>query len=251
MPTGVTGFNVLEHARSAPPQAAKATMNGTTSPGPSPPRSFPPSAHAQPPPTPGATSPPTFNTAEDPIRRACDLLEVGLAGEAYSLLLSASSSSPYAPHPCKAAEVERLAGHAASIKLALREKQFDRALKEWNDAKVLWTKEGGRGGGRQRGVPWDAKVWKFEALEGAKKWGELEKFARCVDRLSCPTCRCVADLALALRRSDTLGAKPQDRQLVLYYKAQALYQVCKLEDAMTAVSDAEDTIAGPTAEKIR
>lgn len=197
MPTGATRFKVLEHERPAPPQTAKATVKGTSSPGPSPPGSFPPSAHAQPPPTPPATPPPTCSIAEGPIRQACDLLEVGLAGEAYSLLLTASSSSPHAPHPSKVAEVERLAGHVASIKLALREKQFDRALKEWNDAKVLWTKEGGRGGGRQRGVPWDAKMWNFEALEGARRWSELEKFARCVDCLSCPTCRCVADLAHA------------------------------------------------------
>ncbi|BGP31593.1 hypothetical protein JCM10296v2_003365 [Rhodotorula toruloides] len=130
--------------------------------------------------------------------------------------------------PSKAAEVERLAGHVSSIKQALREKQFDRALKEWNEARVLWTKEGGRGGGKQKGVPWVAKTWKFEALEGTRKWGELEKLAR-----------------------DTLGTKPQDRQLVLYYKAQALYQVGKLEDAMTAVSSAQEAVAKSMVEKVK
>ncbi|GAA6055474.1 hypothetical protein NBRC10513_006369 [Rhodotorula toruloides] len=225
---GLSGFNVLEHEQPTPARPQKSTVNGTSSPGPSPPGSFPPSTHAQPPPTPPATPPPTERTPQDTIRQACDLLEVGLSAEAYSLLLSSSSSSPLAPHPSKAAEVERLAGHVSSIKFALREKRFDHALKEWNKARVLWTKESGRGGGKQRGVPWVAKVWKFEALEGARKWGELEKFA-----------------------SDTLGTKPQDRQLVLYYKAQALYQVGKLEDATMAASNAQEAVAGSMVEKVK
>ncbi|BGO91130.1 hypothetical protein NBRC10512_005777 [Rhodotorula toruloides] len=225
---GLPGSNGIVHEQPRPARAQKPTVNGTSSPGPSPPGSLPPSTHAQHPLTLPATPPPAERTPQDTVREACDLLEVGLSGEAYSLLLSSSSSSLPAPHPSKAAEIERLAGHVSSIKLALREKQFDRALKEWNEAKLLWSKESGRGGGKHRGGPWAAKVWKFEALEGARKWGELEKFA-----------------------SDTLGTKPQDRQLVFYYKTQALYQVGKFADATTAISSAQEAVAGPMIEKVK
>ncbi|GAA5905195.1 hypothetical protein JCM8208_000310 [Rhodotorula glutinis] len=142
------------------------------------------------------------------------LLEKGLVAQAFAAL----SSPDKVPSAAQLSRIERLSGHVSRFKGALKGKEYDVALREWDGAREAWL-ERDKGaavepGAPQPSVPWEAKLWRCEALEGAKKWNELETYT-----------------------STLLKNAPVDRVQTQLYRTVALYQQCKLEGAVQAVND--------------
>ena len=127
---------------------------------------------------PAASSPSTNGApAEDPrLAEVRALLDKGLVAQAYSAL-SPHDKPP--PSLAQLSRIERLSGHVSRFKASLKGKEYDAALREWDGAREAWL-ERDKGGGVEPGVPWEAKLWRCEALEGGKKWNELENYTSCV-----------------------------------------------------------------------
>ncbi|GAA6051806.1 hypothetical protein JCM3770_004982 [Rhodotorula araucariae] len=181
----------------------------------------PPKAKASP--VASAPTPPSTARAGSPapppppdarVQDACALLEQGLVAQAYAALAAPgpldAADAPPAPAPPTTehlALIERLSGCVSRVRVALRAREWDAALREGDAARELWVGRGANGGRGSGAVPWEGKMWRCEALEGAKRWGELEGYA-----------------------SDLLKYKPVDRAMAQLYKATALYQQGKLDD---------------------
>ncbi|GAA5838133.1 hypothetical protein JCM9279_004136 [Rhodotorula babjevae] len=222
-------FNVLAPS---PPQRTAKHRPPKRSGAPPPPRApVVPAAGTRSEDKPAASSPSTNGApVEDPrIAETRALLEKGLVAQAYSAL-----SSPTKPPPSSAqlSRIERLSGHVSRFKAALKGKEYDAALREWDGAREAWL-EREKGGSVEPGtpqpsVPWEAKLWRCEALEGGKKWNELENYT-----------------------STLLKNAPVDHIKVQLYRAIALYQQCKLEGAVQAVKDIElENAEEATAKKV-
>ncbi|KPV75120.1 uncharacterized protein RHOBADRAFT_53147 [Rhodotorula graminis WP1] len=163
------------------------------------PKSRPPKRSSAPPPprapvVPGAGTAPNGRSAasspsapvEDPrIAETRALLEKGLVAQAFAAL---APSDKARPSTAQLSRIERLSAHVSRFKGALK--------------------------GQGPSVPWEAKLWRCEALEGAKKWNELENYT-----------------------STLLKNAPVDRIEIQLYRTIALYQQCKLEGAIQAVKD--------------
>lgn len=123
-------------------------------------------------------------TVDDPrVAESRALLEKGLVAQAFAAL---SPRDKPAPSPARLARIERLSGCVSRFHTALRAREYDAALREWDGARDAWLErdkaKGAESGAPQPGVPWEGKVWRCEALEGAKRWSELESYSTCVRR---------------------------------------------------------------------
>ncbi|TNY17711.1 hypothetical protein DMC30DRAFT_429348 [Rhodotorula diobovata] len=155
-------------------------------------------------------------TVDDPrVAESRALLEKGLVAQAFAAL---SPRDKPAPSPARLARIERLSGCVSRFHTALRAREYDAALREWDGARDAWLErdkaKGAESGAPQPGVPWEGKVWRCEALEGAKRWSELESYSTTV-----------------------LKNKVPDRPRMQLFRAVALYQQGKLDGASKGLNE--------------
>ncbi|GAA5905755.1 hypothetical protein JCM6882_000450 [Rhodosporidiobolus microsporus] len=142
----------------------------------------------------------------DVIRTALDHLSLGFPGAAYAALQSALPGLHAGRSADKKAQeqeqVDKQAFLVRSVQTRLEGKDWTGALASLDAAERGWKALG-------RAAPWEGVRWRLEGLEGAKKWGELERVT-----------------------STSLVGHPSSAQYRLYYLALAQYQLGKIEAAI-------------------
>ncbi|GAA6023193.1 hypothetical protein JCM10207_004475 [Rhodosporidiobolus poonsookiae] len=154
------------------------------------------------------------------VELALQHLTNGFPGRAYEALAPLlPATRPAASR--SAGTIDLLAWHVGSAKNSIQKQYWPSTLEHLDSAEKLW------GEGEK---PWEGTKWRLQALEGTKKWKEMER---------------VVEGAFPLH--------PVHAQTLLYYRALGLYHGAKLDEALEYGEKAQKARRDPDfqAEKAR